>query len=83
MKHLTKIIALSLALLLLLPLLGACSENTKNAEETKPVTNDTPADPTPTPGGEEVETEEETERWLDDVPETMDYGGRTLHFALY
>ena len=42
-----------------------------------------PADLTPTPGGEEVETEEETERWLDDVPETMDYGGRTLHFALY
>ncbi len=83
MRRMTKILSFALALLLFLPLFAACSQKTENADEPKSAPTETAVDPSPVPGGDEAETEEETARWLDNVPQTMDYGGRTLRFALY
>lgn len=71
-----KIISLSLAFLMVLLSLASCSESSVNNSGE---TNSQGSTPT---AGSETETEEETKRFLDDMPETMDFEGRVMNFIV-
>ena len=72
-----RILSCILAALFLLSSLAACSENSTNAEDDpKTSTN------AQTPTADLTEETEETARFLDSMPETMDFEGRSLMFLL-
>ncbi len=70
-----RFLSLILAALILSASFTACSETTTNE-------NDESAETETAQSASEtvVETEEETEKYLDDLPETMDFGGETVSF---
>ena len=72
-----RILSCILAALFLLASVAACSNNSANADnDAKNTTN------TQTPTADLTEEAEETARFLDSMPETMDFGGRGLNFLL-
>ncbi|MBQ3708647.1 MAG: hypothetical protein II889_12215 [Clostridia bacterium] len=72
-----RILSCILAVLFLLATVTACSNNSANADEgAKNATN------TQTPTADLTEEAEETARFLDSMPETMDFEGRALNFLL-
>ena len=73
-----KSLSVLLAALLLGSALAACSTNTENAADEQK----TPQSNTQTPTADLTEETEETARFLDSMPETMDFQGRGLNFLL-
>ena len=72
-----RILSCILAALLLLTAVTACSNNSANTDnEAKNATN------AQTPTADLTEEAEETARFLDSMPETMDFEGRGLNFLL-
>ncbi|MBO6053773.1 MAG: hypothetical protein J6Q17_08550, partial [Clostridia bacterium] len=72
-----RILSCILAALFLLAAVTACSNNSANADD-EPKTTTTTQNPT----ADLTEEVEETARFLDSMPETMDFGGRSLKFLL-
>lgn len=72
---LKRILCALLASMMLLPLV-ACSESEVNTAD------ETSGNVSVTPDAEVVEGEEETKKFLDDMPETMDFGGIDIRFIV-
>ncbi|MBO7404717.1 MAG: hypothetical protein J6V24_07115, partial [Clostridia bacterium] len=72
-----RILSCILAALFLLAAVTACSNNSANADD-EPKTTTTTQNPT----ADLTEEVEETARFLDSMPETMDFAGRGLNFLL-
>lgn len=70
-------LTLLLALLMVLPMFTACSENAADKEET--TANETTANVTPSADEETVAAEEEEAEILPDIP-ALDFEGRTFTF---
>ena len=72
---LKRILCAMLAGMMLVPALASCSESeVNNGGETSQTVSGTPS--------AEGETEEETKKFLDDMPEKMDFEGREIRFAV-
>ena len=72
---LKRILCAMLAGMMLVPALASCSESeVNNGGETSSNVSGTPT--------ADGETEEETKKFLDDMPEKMDFDGRTIRFAV-